>query len=288
MRTFVAVVDSQSFTAAADRLGVAKSVASRRVTDLEAELGTLLVRRTTRSVTPTDAGLEYYKGCLEVLDQFDMLNQSMQQDKGVVGGRLRLSLPITYTEMVMMPVMEQFIAAYPDLSLELDFSDTRVDLLGEGYDAALRIGALEDSALFARKLGTTSGYICASPAYLAQNGTPEHPRDLAQHTCLFYTNTPNRTEWVFGPPGDQIRQRVAGRIRSNSGRFNMRLAVAGLGIVAVPDFMARPLLDDGALVTILDDFASPPIDVHVVYADKDYMSPGLRAFIDFMVARLAV
>lgn len=181
LKTFVAVIEEKSFTAAAQRLGIAKSVCSRRISELETDLSAQLVHRTTRSVVPTDAGLTYYGNCLDILKQLDDANYAVKTGASIVAGRLKLSLPANYCQYVLAPKLESFMQKYPDVEMRLDLSDNIVDLVSGGFDAAVRIGALADSTLYARKIGEMNLICCASPEYLAQNGTPISIDDLGAH-----------------------------------------------------------------------------------------------------------
>jgi DNA-binding transcriptional LysR family regulator len=282
LKTFIAVVEEKSFTAAASRLGVAKSVCSRRVSELETDLSAQLVNRTTRSVVPTQAGLTYYQNCLEILSQLEDANQAAKSDTSVVAGRLKLSLPLDYCQIVLLPKLEAFAKTYPDTQMTLELSDAYVDLISGGFDAAVRIGNLTDSTLYARKIGEIRAICCASPAYLAQNGTPETIDDLAQHQCLRYSNLSSGSEWVFFKDGQEFRKRVQGRFCANNGMHHKSLALNGHGIVYLPDFIADDAIEDGSLVPILTDYDPKMSDIHVVYPEKKNMRAVLRAFIEHL------
>jgi len=282
LKTFVAVVEERSFTGAAARLGVAKSVCSRRLSELETDLSAQLVNRTTRSVVPTDAGLRYYRNCLEILDQLDAANQVAKDETSVVAGRLKLSLPLDYCQIVLLPKLEIFAKNYPEVQLMLDLSDTYVDLVSGGYDAAVRVGSLGDSGLYARKTGQMRMICCASPAYLAEHGTPKSVDDLSAHQCLRYSNLSSGSEWVFYKDGMEIRKRVQGRFSANNGIHHKSLALNGHGIVYLPDFIAQDALDSGDLIPILTDYDMVTLDVHVVYPEKKNMRAVLRAFIEHL------
>jgi DNA-binding transcriptional LysR family regulator len=280
LKTFIAVVEEKSFTAAAARLRVAKSVCSRRVSELETDLAAQLVNRTTRSVVPTETGLEYYKNCLNILDQLEDANQAANNAAVVVSGRLKLSLPIDYSQIVLAPKLESFARLYPEAELTLDMSDGLVDLISGGFDAAVRIGKLVDSTLYAKKIGQMHMICCASPTYLAQNGTPMIVDDLADHQCILYTNSFTGSEWVFSNDGQEVRKRVSGRFSTNNGNYPKRLAIDDHGIVYLPDFLANDAIESGELVQILCDYDKIPSDIQVVYPEKKNMRAVLRAFIE--------
>lgn len=282
MRTFVAVAEEGGITAAAARLGIAKSVCSRRITDLETDLGTQLIVRTTRSIDLTDAGQEYYHSCLDILERIDAANDAARQSTRMVGGRLRLSVPISYTEAVLAEKLDAYADANPEVELHLHLSDNRVDLISQGFDAAVRIGKLDDSSLFARKIDTTVIQACAAPSYIAEQGFPLDFNDLSNHLCLRYSNLTSGAEWVAKRDGKEVRKRVPGRFTSNSGAYNKRLALQGRGIAVLPDFIIGDAFETGSLVPVLDDFMFTTSDVHIVYPQKRNMPASLRALIDHL------
>ncbi len=283
LKTFVAVVEEKSFTAAAARLGVAKSVCSRRLSELETDLSAQLVNRTTRSVVPTQAGLEYYQNCLDILSQLEDANQTAKNDAITVSGRLKLSLPIDYCQCVLFPKLESFAKSYPDTELAVDLSDNFVDLISGGFDAAVRIGKLSDSGLYTRKIGEMKLVLCASPEYLAQNGTPVNVDDLSNHQCLLYSNSATGSEWVFFNDGVEIRKRVHGRFSANNGMHQKTLALNHHGLVYLPDFIAREALETGDLVQVLGDYDQISTDVQIIFPEKKNMRAVLRAFIEHLV-----
>ncbi len=282
LKTFAAVVEEQSFTAAATRLGVAKSVCSRRVSELETDLSAQLVNRTTRSVVPTQAGLTYYQSCLEILSLLEDANQAAKCDAKVVSGRLKLSLPIDYCQCVLLPKLESFAATYPDTQLSLDLTDSYTDLVSGGFDAAVRIGKLANSTFYSRKIGEMKLICCASPEYLAQNGTPKDVDDLSNHQCLLYSNSATGSEWVFFKDGFEIRKRVHGRFSANNGTHQLTLALNHHGIVYLPDFIGHGALDRGNLVQVLGDYDQVSVDIQVVFPEKKNMRAVLRAFIEHL------
>ena len=283
LKTFAAVVEEKSFTAAAARLGVAKSVCSRRVSELETDLSAQLVNRTTRSVVPTQAGLTYYQSCLQILSLLEDANQLTKSDASTISGRLKLSMPIDYCQCVLLPKLEKFAETYPDTQFVLDLSDGFVDLLAGGFDAAVRVGNLADSTLYARKIGEMELVCCASPGYLAQYGTPKNVDDLSDHQCLLYSNSATGSEWVFFKDGVEIRKRVSGRFSANNSAHQKALALNHHGIVYLPDFIGRTALDNGDLVQVLGDYDQVSTDVQIVFPEKKNMRAVLRAFIEHLV-----
>lgn len=282
MQTFVAVIEESGFTAAASRLGVAKSVCSRRISDLETDLAAQLVQRTTRSVVPTDAGREFYRRCLDILERIDAASEAAKGAAREVAGRLRLSVPVSYMETLLYPQIDSFMQQNPGVSLQLHLSDQRADLVSDGFDAAIRIGRLDDSGLFAKKIGTTRIEGCAAPSYVARKGMPRDFDDLSNHDCLRYNNLTSGAEWVAVHDGREVRKRVPGRWSSNAGSLNRRLAVEGKGIAVLPDFIIGDAFRTGELVPVLEDFLFQVSDIHVVYPQKRNMPAALRALIDHL------
>ncbi|MBL4750407.1 MAG: LysR family transcriptional regulator [Amylibacter sp.] len=282
LKTFIAVVEEKSFTTAAKRLGVAKSVCSRRVSELETDLSAQLVNRTTRSVVPTQAGLTYYQSCLDIVSMLEDANQAAKADATVIAGHLKVSLPLNYCKAVLLPKLESFAHAYPDTQMTVDLSDGFVDLIAGGFDAAVRIGKLSDSTLYARKIGEMQLICCASPEYLKKNGTPKDMDDLTHHQCLLYSNAITGSEWAFYKDGDELRKRVHGRFSANNGMHQMSLALKHHGIAYLPDFIANTALKKGDLIQVLGRYDQVKTDIHVVYPEKKNMRAVLRAFIDHL------
>ena len=283
MKTLIAVIEENGFTAAAARLGIAKSVCSRRITDLETDLGVQLVNRTTRSVVPTELGREYYESCLDIVARIDAAAGAVKGANSAISGRLRMSVPINYTETVLAPKLDAFTCANEHVELVLHLSDKRVDLISDGFDAAIRVGALDDSTLFARKLGAIKMHMCASPKYLATKGTPSSFDDLSEHECIRYNNLSSGSEWVVNHQETEVRKRITGRFASNSGKYNKGLAIAGRGIVVLPEFIIGDALASGDLIPILSNHTFPELDVNILYPQKRNMPATLRALIDHLV-----
>ncbi|WGI20361.1 LysR family transcriptional regulator [Amylibacter sp. IMCC11727] len=279
MKTLIAVIEESGFTAAAARLGIAKSVCSRRITDLETDLGVQLVNRTTRSVVPTELGREYYESCLDILARIDAATEAAKGANSAISGRLRLAVPSSYTDAVLAAQFDRFAQDNQDVELVLHLSDKRVDLISEGFDAAIRIGVLDDSGLFARKLGTTKIRMYAAPSYLARHGEPDSFDALNDHECIRYNNLTSGSEWVALHNDAEVRKRITGRFSSNSGTYNRNMAIAGRGIAVLPDFIACDAVENGTLVEILKDYAFPLLDINILYPQKRNMPASLRALI---------
>lgn len=279
MKTLIAVIEEIGFTAAAARLGIAKSVCSRRITDLETDLGVQLVNRTTRSVVPTELGRDYYENCVDIIARIDAATHAAKGANSAISGRLRISVPNSYLHAILAEQLDAFMQENDDLDLVLSLSSNRVDLISEGFDAAIRIGVLDDSTLFARKIGTTCIVMCAAPSYIEKYGEPKDFDDLQNHQCILYNNYASGSEWVAMKGGKQVRKRIVGRYSSNSGHYNRSLALKGRGIAVLPDFIVGDAFETGELVPILKDHVLPELDINILYPQKRNMPASLRALI---------
>lgn len=287
MRTFAAAVETGSFTAAADRLGISKKLVSKYVGQLEDRLKTKLLHRTTRQLSLTEAGERYYARCLSVLEDFDALEASVKGGTSEVKGELRVSAPASFGELYVQPLLVEFQESHPELSVSTRFSDRYVDLAEEGFDLALRIGTLSDTSMIARRLATTELWAVAAPEYLAKAGTPEEPRSLTGHVCIRDTNLRSGASWPFQVDGVTRKIAVTGAFAVNSAIASRDLAVAGKGVTLCPDYAVAEDLASGRLVRVLEDFPSLRLDIHAVYLDARYMPPRVRAFIDFLTNRFS-
>ncbi|MEO0616604.1 MAG: LysR family transcriptional regulator [Pseudomonadota bacterium] len=284
LQHFVAVVEAGSFTAAADRLGVAKSAVSRRVRELEQRLGAQLLNRTTRATDLTDSGRAFYERAVRVLADLDEAEAAVAQRGGRLIGTLRVALPLSFGIRHMAAPIAAFLEAHPDIDMQTDLNDRRVDLVSEGMDLALRIGHLRDSTLIARKLFDVKFVTCASPGYLAAHGTPATPEDLADHRVLVYTNvTDPRLLPYVDADGRSRDVRVEPRLAASNGDLLVAAAAEGQGVVVEPNFMAAEAVANGSLVPILAGFSRPPTPAYVVYPHTRHLSLRVRAFIDHLI-----
>ena len=288
MNTFVAVVDSGSISAAADRLEVAKSAVSRRLADLETRLGVELLHRTTRRLTLTDSGRAYYERARNILADLEEAEQAVSQAHGAVRGRLKVAMPLAFGIKHVGPLVNEFMALHPAVEFDLDFNDRRVDLMQEGFDLAIRVAKLPDSSLIARKLAPVRSLLCASPDYLARHGVPEKAADLARHLGLVYSNLANPGVWTFvGPDGQPGSVQVPVRLRANNGDFLTQAAIAGQGVILHPTFYLNEAICAGKLVPLLSDHAWPEVNAYAVYPPTRHLSRRVRAFVDFLAERMA-
>lgn len=282
---FVRVVEDGSLTAAAKRLGMTTSYASKLVTRLEERLGARLLVRTTRKLTLTETGKAYYERCTEAirgLEEAELLATDSQQ---APRGTLRVSLPSAFGTLFVTGAIAEFKARWPALTLELVFLDRQVDLIGEGFDVALRVGELGDTRLIARRLATADRVVCASPAYLEQRGTPREPEELAGHECLLYAHHAVPSRWKLQGPRGDIEVEVAGHMVANHGAMLVEAAAQGLGVVFVPAFLAAGELRAGRLRCLLPGWRWP-MGVFAVYPPAPRVPAKTRALVDFLVERL--
>ncbi len=282
LQAYVHVVDEGSFAAAARRMGISRSLSSKYISDLENSLHVRLLTRTTRSVRPTEAGLDYYHRVKAALQELDSANEAARSVSERPSGRLRIGSPVSYTLKVLNPQVMRFMATYPDIQLDLVLDDQCADLVNDGLDAVIRVGELDDSAIFARRLHGAESLIVASPAYLAEQGTPASPSDLNGHRLLHYTNMRGAATWPFHKDKDVLHQKIQPSFSSNNGDMLRAAALEGRGIAMMVDFLVADDLASGALVRVLPDYPMPALPVHLLYPSNRNMTAALRAFVDFM------
>ncbi len=286
MTAFARVAETRSFSDAARRLGTSKSVVSRQIMALEADLGARLFHRTTRSMTLTEAGEGYYERVVRVLADVDDANLSVTRLQAAPRGRLRVNAPMSFGVRHLASAIPDFLALHPEVEIHMTMNDRFVDLVDEGYDVAVRIGRLMDSALVARKLAPLRRVVCGSPAYLAARGVPRTPADLAGHECLGYSNMTTTDEWSFiGTDGRPVSVEVRGRLRVNNGDALRLAALRGLGLVIQPSFIVGADLQAGTLIGVLPDAVAQDGAIYAVYPHSRHLSPKVRAFVDFLAER---
>ncbi|CAJ9779565.1 LysR family transcriptional regulator [Burkholderia pseudomallei] len=283
---FVQVAETRSFVAAARALGVSASAVGKRIARLEARLNVRLFHRSTRSIALTAEGARFLERCRRVLAEIEEAEQELSRSAHAPSGRLRVSLPALGAPV--LPVLADFMAAYPDIQLDLDFTDRLVDVIDEGFDAVVRGGEPRDSRLSARRLGTFAQVVVGSPDYFARRGTPRTPADLAHHTCLLYRfpTTGKLERWPLRPaPGDADVEPPQSMICNNV-ETRVCFAIRGRGLACVPDFAVRDELASARLRTALDAYIERPQTFHVLWPSGRHASPKLRAFVDFIVGRM--
>jgi DNA-binding transcriptional LysR family regulator len=278
---FVRVVETGSFARAAERMGLSKPVLSRRVARLEERLGARLLTRNARGAQPTDIGQAYYARASAILADLEAAQEVVAEAVTQVAGPIRLSAPLSFGISYLAPALAEFAKLHPAVDLDIEFEDRNVDLAGGGYDLAVRIGRLADSALVARRIAPVRKHVIASPAYLDQHGRPARPADLADHAILVYGNE----QWRFrvGERWEAIR--VKARLRANNGEMLRAAAQAGVGVCVLPSFIAAPALEDGSLEVILRDFPLEEGALHAVMPPGRAVTARVRALVDFLVER---
>jgi DNA-binding transcriptional LysR family regulator len=282
MRVFSTVVESGSFTRAAEQLRLSATATSRHVAELEKHLGAQLLQRSTRRLHLTEIGTNYYDRCRTILADVEEAEAQAATSESQPRGTLRISLPHSFGMRYIAPLMPEFCNRYPELQLELSFSDQKVDLVEEGIDMALRITTELKTSLIARKLAIAEFVCCAAPTYLQRHGTPQRPDDLRQHNCLTYSYASAGNVWAFTRDGKPVEVQVKGTLRSNNGDMNRLAAINGLGIIVLPTFMVCDELRSGTLVPVLADYSIPDKQVYAVYLPGARRAARIKAMVDFL------
>ena len=273
LQSFVKVVEAGTISAAADRMKIAKSAVSRRLTELEQRLGVQLFQRTTRKLNLTDTGRSFYEQASRILCDLEEAEQSVSQQHADLSGTLRIAVPLSFGLLHLSSVIAEFKEAHPRVQFDVDLNDRKLDIIEEGFDLAIRIGQLEDSSMIARRLASISTVVCASPKYLQQHGQPQTPQDLKDHQCLAYSNMADPKTWNFidsdNVPGSV---KVPVSVLANNGDFLRGLAVAGQGIIGTPSFIVYRAIEAGELTCILTDYQWPVVNAYAVYPQTRHLS----------------
>jgi DNA-binding transcriptional LysR family regulator len=285
MAVFARVVEARSFSAAATQLGMSRSAVSKAIAGLEDRLGARLLNRTTRRLALTEIGQAFYERCARIVAEAEEAELAVSRLQATPRGTLRVAAPVSFGTLHLAPALPDFMVRHPDLRVEIDLADRIVDLIEEGYDLALRIAALPDSSLVARRIADNHMVVCAAPSYWRRRGRPSEPRGLARHACITYAyhRTPN--EWPFAGPDGRFTVRVDGPLMSNNGDLSLAAALAGLGVVMLPCFLCGSDLAAGRLEQVLGEWMPPPTGIHAVYPPGRHLSAKVRAFVDFLVER---
>lgn len=286
MRTLVAAADGGSLSAASRSLNLPLPTVSRRVSDLESFLGSQLVVRTSRKLLLTEAGAAYVASARRVLEELSEAERAASGEYRAPRGELLVTAPIAFGALNVAPIIHDFLAAYPDVSVRLVLSDSVIDLVENHVDVAVRIGRLPDSALVARRVGEIRWVVCASPDYLRRRGEPETPAALANHDCIAFEGLQRYREWPFVDEKVEQQVTINPRFSVNTADGVVGGAVAGVGIARVLSYQAVASVRAGALLPILTDQAPPPMPVHLVHAAHQQQPLKLRAFLDFVAPRL--
>jgi len=282
MRVFTTVVETGSFSRAAEQLNLSATATSRHVAELEKHLGAQLLQRSTRKLHLTEIGANYFDRCRTILADVEEAEAQAATSESQPRGTLRISLPHSFGLRYVATLMPEFCKRYPDLQLEFNFSDRTIDLVEEGIDMAIRITGELKTSLVARKLAPVEIVCCASPEYLSRSGTPQHPDELRHHNCLTYSYAPSGNTWTFLDDGNEIPVQVKGQLRANNGDMNRLAAINGLGIITLPTFMVCEELRSGSLVPILTDYQLPSLSVYAVYQPGARRAARIKAMIEYL------
>lgn len=281
---FCKVIETQSFTQAANQQNISVAMVSKLVSQLEEHLKTRLLQRTTRKIVPTEAGMLYYQRCQAILLDLSEADSSISNMTTSLQGNLLISVPRDFGLLYISPNLPKFIELHPNLHVEIEFEDKRVDLVAEGYDLALRIGYMQDSSLVARKISSSPMHFVASPSYLESRGTPLTPDDLEYHQGLLYKSSLNQVHWQSTKVNQIQRYKIQSKVVSNNGMALLEMTKAGLGISNSPSFFVKEALASGELVEILSEYKQKPLDIYVVYPNRRHLPAKVRAFIEFLAS----
>lgn len=284
MQAFVAVVQSGSFVKAADKLGTSKAVLSRLLLELEAQLATRLLNRTTRRQSLTEAGTDYFERCRKILDDLAEANLAASAATARPVGRLRINAPVSFGNLHLAPLWGGFLQRHPDVTLDVTLSDRVVDLVEDGYDLAIRIARLPDSSLVSRQLASTRVVLCAAPAYLKRQPKLRSLEDISAHPVIAYSYWSGGDVWAFEGPDGPVEVVTQARLRSNSGDTCLAAALAGQGLILQPDFIVGPDLKAGRLLEVLPQYRAPTLAIHAVYPSRQHLSVKVRRMVEYLAA----
>ncbi len=285
MRLFVLVAEMGSFSAVAQRMNLARSVLTRQISALETHLGAKLLARSTRRLSLTSAGAGYLEKCREIISLVEAAETDLNEDRQTPRGHIRATLPLSFGVRQLMPMIGDFMAANPEVSIELDFNDHRVNLIEGGFDLAIRISDRLAPGDVARKIGGSQGVIVAAPDYLLRHGRPTHPAELLGHECFGYL-LDSKSSWSFVIEGEQHAYPISGRLRANNGDALIAAAVQGLGIARAPTFIAEQAVRAGKLEILLRGFPTPQMGIYAIFPGSRHLPHRVRALVDYLAARI--
>ena len=287
IRIFACVVETHNFSAAGRRLGISPSSVSRQIGDLEDELGARLFHRTTRKISLTEAGSIYRERAAQILMEVDEAKLAVSELGGTPSGILRVTLPASVGRMHIVPALAAFRGRYPAVQVTLNVTDRIVDVVGEGFDLAIRVGRPQDSSLVAKRVGRARRVVCAAPAYLKECASLSSPEELVDHECALFRTHPGANVWRFKRLRQTVEVRVSGSIVANDGEALVAAAEAGLGLILMPLWLVGPSLEAGRLKEVLQRYTPVPEDtpLYAMYPHQRYLAPKVRAFVDFLGER---
>lgn len=280
---FVAVVNSGSFKVAAESLGHSTSYVSKEVSRLERRLGSRLLNRTTRTISLTDAGKAYYERCQQIVIDAENASRSVSRLQDEPRGLLRVNAPTSFGSRHLLAHLSEFLHRYPDVNLDIEFNDRVIDVVAEGYDVVIRVGHVGDSNLVARAFTRSRIVVIASPEYLRRHGTPEKASDLEQHRCIAYSLVPNPLSWEFRKGDEHVQIKLSARAQCNNAEIMVAMTCHGVGITRMPLFNCEREVNEGKLNIILDDYEHPEFGIYAVYPHRQYLTPKVRVFVDYLV-----
>jgi DNA-binding transcriptional LysR family regulator len=285
---FVQVVDSGSFTAAAERLELSKAVVSKYVTRLENRLGARLLNRTTRRLSLTEVGRAFYERSQAGLRELEEAEAEVSRLQGAPRGTLRINAPMSFGILHIAPAIPEFLQQYPDLNVDMNLDDRQLDLVEEGFDLAIRIAQLPDSTLVARRLGPCRHVVCGAPGYFRRHGIPRTPRDLRDHNAITFKYQDSAREWHFlAPDSTPVRVPVRGSIQMNNSLGLREALLQEVGITLTPTFVVGEDIQTGRLEAVLKDYKTLELSIYAVFPQQRHLSPKVRAFVEFMAGRMA-
>lgn len=284
MRVFVEVAGTGSFSAAADKLDMSRAMVTRNVAALEQWLGARLMQRTTRSVTLTDAGEHCLRRSQQMLALMDNVEEETSTQGGALRGQLRITCSMSFAYAQMAAAVVDFLKHHPQLKIDLNASESALNLVEARIDLAIRISAEPDPALIGRVLAPCASVLVASPGYLAAHGVPQRPADLATHRCLTYANF-GKSAWVLARGAERTQVNVSSHFSANEATALLRACLAGGGLALQPSYLVNPHLVDGSLQWVLPEWTPPEMLIYALYTSRRHLSPAVRAFLDFLADR---
>jgi len=282
---FVRVVETGGFSAAARDLSISKSAVSKQIARLEDRLGVRLLNRTTRKLSPTEAGIAFYERAATIVGSIEEAERAVTALHATPQGTLRINAPMSFGIRHVSPALPDFLATYPDITIDLTLNDRIVDLVDEGYDLAIRIGRMKDSSLIAKRLAPLRPIVCATPEYWRAYGKPSHPEQLKEHNCLMFSYLSTGSDWYFWDQGKRLPVSVSGNLHVNNGDALRTAALAGLGVILSPSFIIDEELRAGAFEPALQAFMNTGGGIYIVYPHNRHLSAKVRAYVDFMAKR---
>ena len=283
MQAFATVVDHGSFVKAADALAMSKAAVSRYVGELEARLGVRLLHRTTRRLSMTEEGQVFHARCKELLSGLNEAEAEISSRNLSASGLVRVNAPVTFGILHLAPLWGEFMALHPKVTFEITLVDRVVDIVEEGYDLAVRIATLPSSTLISRRLSSARLVLCASPQYLEQHGTPQHPDELAKHTIIAYSYLSTKDEWQFVGPEGKISIQTRPCMHTNSGETCRAAALAHQGVILQPTFLVGQDIVEGRLVELLPQYRGAEFGIYAVYPTRKHVPTKVRVLIDFLI-----